>query len=274
MKENSTGGWVKLHRQMAQWEWYTDANTFRVFMHLLILVNHSDTTWRSITVRRGQVLTGLNRLSVELKLSIQQIRTAIARLVSTGEITNTSTTRYRVITICNYESYQKRDEPARQVLPQSGGHAANNPSTASKNVKNVKNEKNEEPPPGEREPKAEPGVQNPGFTEAFIREVWAFYARNMTRPYRSHKLQDVAVRQLYDMAGGDEECAKDALRQTLANGYQGFTWYFNRNRKQGGTDGSYQPDTADRSTGPTKADHAALMQHLCDRSAGQDGHAG
>ncbi|ABB23686.1 hypothetical protein [Pelodictyon luteolum] len=265
MKENSTGGWVKLHRQMAQWEWYTDANTFRVFMHLLILVNHSDTTWRGIPVLRGQVLTGLNRLSQDLKLSVQQIRTAIARLVSTGEITNSSTCRYRVITICNYESYQKREEHVRQTLQQTGALTANNPSTASKNVKK---EKNEEPLTGESRQNPEPGVLNPGFTAAFMTEVWAFYARQKTRTYTSHMLQNIAIRQLYDMAGGDEERAKDALRQTLANGYQGFTWYFNQNKKRGGTDGSYQRDAAYRSAGPTKADHASLMQLLRDHSAG------
>ena len=29
-------GWIKLHRKITEWEWYSDANTFRVFMHLLL----------------------------------------------------------------------------------------------------------------------------------------------------------------------------------------------------------------------------------------------
>ena len=32
-------GYIKLCRKLAAWEWYTDANTVRVFIHCLIMAN-------------------------------------------------------------------------------------------------------------------------------------------------------------------------------------------------------------------------------------------
>jgi len=38
--EQSMEGWIKIHRKIEARERYTDANTFRVFFHLLINANH------------------------------------------------------------------------------------------------------------------------------------------------------------------------------------------------------------------------------------------
>ena len=35
-------GWIKIHRQILEWEWYSDTNTFRVFLHLLLKANHKE----------------------------------------------------------------------------------------------------------------------------------------------------------------------------------------------------------------------------------------
>ena len=37
-KMNDTG-WISLYRKFTEWEWYTDANTMRVFLHLLLKAN-------------------------------------------------------------------------------------------------------------------------------------------------------------------------------------------------------------------------------------------
>ncbi|TCD47004.1 hypothetical protein [Chlorobium sp. N1] len=256
-----SGGWVKLHRQLAQWEWYTDANTFRLFVHLLLMANHADTRWRGQRVRRGQVLTGLEQLSGELRLSVKRVRVALEHLVSTGEVTNRSTNRYRVITITNYSFFQGGVEPKRQAGRRAEGKE-DGPKEGRQRAasKKGKNEKNEESlGKGEAE-----GLLNPGFSEGFMHGVWAFYAANKSRPYRNARVQNVALRQLHEMSGGSEECAGEALRQTLANGYQGFTWYFSRNQQPNLEGGSHGRGAE----GPAKSDHAALMQAIADRAKG------
>lgn len=102
-------GWIKLHRKMTEWEWYTDHNTFILFMHLLLTVNYEDKKWRGVDVKRGQILTGRLKLSEETGLSEKAIRTALNKLKTTGEIVIKTASKYSVITICNYDKYQSQD---------------------------------------------------------------------------------------------------------------------------------------------------------------------
>ena len=80
-------GWVKIHRQIINWEWYDEPNTFRLFFHLLLKANHKPRKYRGAIIDVGQVMTGLDLLSKETGLSVQKIRTSLERLKSTNEIT-------------------------------------------------------------------------------------------------------------------------------------------------------------------------------------------
>ena len=44
-------GWIKLHRKITEWEWYTDRNTLAVFLHLLIMANIEDKKYRGYDVK-------------------------------------------------------------------------------------------------------------------------------------------------------------------------------------------------------------------------------
>lgn len=99
-------GWIKIHRQITEWEWYRDANTFRVFIHLLLTANYEDKRWRKIEVKRGQTITGRMELAQILSLSERQIRTALDKLKMSGAITIKTTNQYSLITIENYNCFQ------------------------------------------------------------------------------------------------------------------------------------------------------------------------
>jgi biotin operon repressor len=99
-------GYVKDHRSVLEWEWYKDANTSRLFRHLILTVNYEDKKWEGETVLRGQRYTSYQQLSFELGISIQCIRTAIKHLKSTGEITYVGTREYSIITVNNYDKFQ------------------------------------------------------------------------------------------------------------------------------------------------------------------------
>ena len=107
-------GWIYLHKKMLDWEWYGDINVFRLFIHLLLKANYTETKWKGIKIKRGQHLTGRHSLSRETGLTEQQIRTAIAKLISTNEITKVSTNQYTIITIINYDKYQPENQPNNQ----------------------------------------------------------------------------------------------------------------------------------------------------------------
>ena len=103
---NKAGGFITLYRQMTSWEWYKDSATKDLFIHLLLTANFTDTRFLGKKIKRGQVVTSLASLASETGLSIQQIKTAIKHLISTNEITNDSTRKYRIITVVKYNDYQ------------------------------------------------------------------------------------------------------------------------------------------------------------------------
>ena len=103
---NKSGGFISLHRQILDWEWYSDANTFCLFVHLLLIANYVDGRFKGRVIKRGQVVTSLHDLSTKTGLSIQQTKTALKHLQLTGEITNESTSGYRIITVVKYDQFQ------------------------------------------------------------------------------------------------------------------------------------------------------------------------
>ena len=134
-----SSGWVKLHRKITEWEWYSDVNTTRVFLHLLVVANHKDKKWRGIDIKRGQRLTSISALSKETSLTIKNIRTAIKRLKSTNEVASYSTAQHTVFTMVNYDLYQ---EEASETANQ--GQTKGKQGATNKNVKNEKNVKNKD----------------------------------------------------------------------------------------------------------------------------------
>lgn len=120
----------------------------RVFVHLLLTANHADQRWMGFTIKRGQVVCGRNSLSKSLNISEQSIKTALRSLKSTNEITIQSTNRFSVVTICNYDNYQSKENPINQPDNQLTNQqlTSNQPATNHKQeCKNEKNEKNKTP---------------------------------------------------------------------------------------------------------------------------------
>lgn len=133
--------WIKIFRELLQWEWFQKAEMVQLFIYLLLKANCVDKQWQGITIKRGQLATSNATMRQDLRLSEQQIRTCIKRLISTGEITYKSTNRYVVITICNYGKYQEIGNSINeQTNNQSTDEqrAINEQSTTTKEVKNIR----------------------------------------------------------------------------------------------------------------------------------------
>ena len=99
-------GWIALHRQFTQWEWFDKPEMVQLFIYLLISATHEDTQWRGITIKRGQIVTSLEKIAFATSLSVRTIRTCLNRLKTTNEITVVATNKQTLITICNYDKYQ------------------------------------------------------------------------------------------------------------------------------------------------------------------------
>lgn len=99
-------GYILLHRKITKWQWYQDTNVFRLFVDLLLDANYEDSKKGFLTIKRGQCLTSLKRMSERTGLTYQQIRTALSKLEKSEEINKQTTNANTIITINNYDNYQ------------------------------------------------------------------------------------------------------------------------------------------------------------------------
>jgi hypothetical protein len=137
-------GWVKNHKKIIDWEWYTCPNMVHFFNHLVLKANYKPSKWRGVDLCVGQLLTGRKRLSIETGISERSIRTCLSNLEKTGEIKVEATKAFSIITICNYELYQTEncssDQPNDQQPTNERPTADQQPTTSNKlkKVKEVK----------------------------------------------------------------------------------------------------------------------------------------
>ena len=135
-------GWIKLHRQLIDWEWYSDINVKVLFLHCLLSANHEDKRWRGIEIKKGQFIISLGHLAIEVGLTVSQIRTAIKKLKLTNEIAYETTSQYSIITIKKWDEYQANDMQNDKPMTDKS-QTDDKPMTTNKNDKNDKNDKNE-----------------------------------------------------------------------------------------------------------------------------------
>ena len=139
-------GFAKLHRKILDWEWYNDINVSRLFIHLVLKANYEDKKWRGSIIKRGELITSLDKLSSETNLSMQQLRTAINKLISSKEITRKATNQFTHITLCNYSIYQDKNDVDNK--PATNEQQTNNkPITTTKEDKKIRNKESNPPTP-------------------------------------------------------------------------------------------------------------------------------
>lgn len=133
-------GWVKLFRKLTEWEWYKDKNVKILFLHLLLTANYEDKEWKGEIIKKGQLVTSRDKLSKELGLSDQELRTALRKLKSTGEISIKTTNKYTIITIENWDKFQEK----KQVDEQPTNNQQNNQQTTSNATNELTSKKDDE----------------------------------------------------------------------------------------------------------------------------------
>ncbi len=141
-----TNGRVSLDRSITRWRWYKDGNAARLFIHCILMANYADTPWGNIVLHRGEFATSYERLSNDLGLTVKEVRTALGKLKRTGEVACTSTSKYTVISIPNYDLYQylgNQTGSQRAIEGQAEGkqRATINKDNKDINIKEVENKK-------------------------------------------------------------------------------------------------------------------------------------
>lgn len=95
-------GYIKLYRDIQNWDWYTDNNAKALYLHCLLRANWNPSLFQGHRIEAGEFVTSANRLAGETGMTISQIRTALDKLKQTGEVTEYKIHNYRVIRVTNY----------------------------------------------------------------------------------------------------------------------------------------------------------------------------
>ena len=112
--------YIKLYRNLLEWEWWSDINTCRLFVYMLLKANWKDGNFCGKVIPKGSFVSSLPKLSEETSLTISEVRTAISHLKLTGELTYKSYSKYTVFTVNNYCLYQSNDtQNSRQFADNS-----------------------------------------------------------------------------------------------------------------------------------------------------------
>lgn len=126
-------GYVKIFRSILEWEWVGSANMLGFWVYLLMKAETSPRKWKGMVIERGQIVTTIKELADESGLSVQQIRTILGRLSVTNEITNKTTNKFTIITICKYDRYNGVENDDQQTKQQTSNKRATNKITNKKN---------------------------------------------------------------------------------------------------------------------------------------------
>lgn len=146
-------GWIKLWRKLLESDMYINLNAKQrdILIQCLLLANHKqrDWTWGKniFHCNPGQFVTSLDSLRKRCSkdISIRNIRTALKELEKWYFLTNKTTKTGRLITICNWETYQNAEtalnkDNDKQVTKKR--QTGDKQVTTNKNVKKEKNVKN------------------------------------------------------------------------------------------------------------------------------------
>ena len=117
--------WMKLYYSLLDWEWIKCPEMVCLWINLLLRASNTTRKERWMTIRRGQVVTSRSQLAKQCGISEQSVRTCITRLISSKQITISSTKQATIITICKFDKYQQSN-PSRQPTNQPSNQPTSN----------------------------------------------------------------------------------------------------------------------------------------------------
>ena len=106
-KETANNGFIKIDRSILDWQHFGEPTVVVVFLYLLLKANHKNGWWQGLQCERGATFVGLRAIKEDTKLAINTVRSAISKLVESGEIKRIQVDRHHTKTIITkYAQYQ------------------------------------------------------------------------------------------------------------------------------------------------------------------------
>ena len=119
-------GWVAIHRQLLENPMANKPDYMNLWIHLLLMANHKETTFiwngKKQILKPGQLLTGRKKLSKKTGISPSKTYRILKYLENEQQIEQQKTNKYTVITIVNWDRYQKSGQENEQQMNNKWTH--------------------------------------------------------------------------------------------------------------------------------------------------------
>lgn len=131
-------GWIKIYRKIKDSRSYSRGLEYLGAMVWLILNARHEDGWKDgREVKRGQLLVSRQQLVTEWHVSEKMVRTILDQLESDSFLVRDSANRGTIITICNYDTYQSKEnaegQPEASAGPEKGQKRATNKNERNNN---------------------------------------------------------------------------------------------------------------------------------------------
>lgn len=146
-------GWIKLHRSVLDHWISQEPEGLAVFTRLLLEANHSPRkamfNGSLVEVGRGQLIFGREAFSAKSGVSVSKLRRYMKLLTEDGTISQQNASKFTLISITNYDSYQGIDQQNTSTSPAGDQQNTSKPPASDHTIrikegeegKNGKNEK-------------------------------------------------------------------------------------------------------------------------------------
>jgi hypothetical protein len=110
--EKESFGYVKIYRKILDYGYSSEY--IHLFLYLIINCNFKDTFYNDIKLKKGQLLTGRKKISINTGINESKIERLLSLMESEQQIEQQKTNKFRIITIKNYRKYQQTEQQNEQ----------------------------------------------------------------------------------------------------------------------------------------------------------------
>lgn len=224
-------GFILIHRKILEWEWYSNINDRLVWLHCLLSANWKDGYFEGKKIGRGSFVTSLNKLSKEIGISIQQVRTSLNHLKSTNNLTYETNHQFSIITINNYDKYQIEQQTNQQTINK---RATNEQQTINNNI----NKYNKEIKEKEKDiykyiskKKENENIEKKYFESLKVNTIFNEFLelRKKLKAVNTDRAINMLINKLNEY---DEETQYEMIEQSIINSWKGIFELKNKTKKK------------------------------------------
>jgi len=234
-------GWVKIHRMMLDHPIMDDDWLCRLWVWCLLKANTKPSRFKNETLAPGQFVTGRTAAAEQLHVSPSKWYRGMQKLVEIGCIKAEANSYWTTVTICKWETYQSRKEPARTASEQpadSERTTNEQPADTEEERKNLRKKELNTGFRGEAKPEEQKPIQEPppfaaerhSFDPLMIAipdvlrvprflEAWAKWHRYLTVEKETRFAQGTAEAQLISMARDGPIVAIQRIEASIEAGW-------------------------------------------------------